>query len=96
MKLSHEERRRLRSIEKQLHDDDPDLARRLDEWPPSPWGESAFSVILVIIGAIGVLTGSMVTSFGIVMVSGVIPTCLGVGLSRRHRRQGGRGAGERE
>lgn len=53
MELSHDERRRLRSIERQLHDDDPDLARRLNEWPPAPWAAAAFSIPLVAIGTIG-------------------------------------------
>jgi hypothetical protein len=85
MELSHDERRRLRSIERQLHDD-PDLARRLNEWPPAPWAATAFSIPLVAIGTIGVLAGLLVASLAVVLVSGVIPILVGIGLSRRHQR----------
>jgi hypothetical protein len=85
MELSHDERRRLRSIERQLHDD-PDLARRLKEWPPAPWAAAAFSIPLVAIGTIGVLAGLLVASLAVVLVSGVIPILVGIGLSRRRQR----------
>jgi DUF3040 family protein len=69
-----------------LYDDDPDLARRLDEWPSAPSNGAVFSIPLIAIGAIGVLAGLLVASLPIVVVSGVIPILLGFGLSRRRRR----------
>lgn len=87
MVLSRHERRRLEAIEAHLHDDDPDLARRLDEWSPSPWRRATgFPILLMVIGAIGVPAGLLTANLVILVVSGLIPLC--VGLRLRHNRRG--------
>ncbi|GAA0948647.1 DUF3040 domain-containing protein [Pseudonocardia zijingensis] len=86
MELSHDERRRLRSIEKQLLAEDPDLARRLGEWPDTPWNAAIFAIPLVVIGIVGIVAGLLVASLLIAVISGLVPVSLGIWLNRRRRR----------
>jgi hypothetical protein len=93
MVLSHHERRRLEAIEANLHDEDPDLARRLGDWQPSPSRSAAgFPIMLMVIGGIGMLAGLLAANLLIIVVAGVIPLCVGLRL-RQHRRDPGQRGG---
>lgn len=88
--LSHDDRRRLEAIERQLISDDPHLAECFDRWPPSRASRRAafFVPLTMVLGAIGTLAGIVLWSFSVFFV---FLTVLLVGLvwmvrrSRRHR-----------
>jgi ferric-dicitrate binding protein FerR (iron transport regulator) len=69
--LSQHDRRRLEAIERQLQREDPDLAHRLTRWPPSPstrWAK-ATAILVVVLGALGVLLGLMLFSPALLVLS---------------------------
>jgi hypothetical protein len=85
--LSHDDRRRLQAIERQLISDDPRLAERFDRWTPSRASRrAAFCVPLtIVLGALGTLAGILLWSPGVFIV---FLTVLLIGSVSRVRRAG--------
>lgn len=68
--LSHDDRRRLKTIERQLISDDPHLAECFDRWPPSRASRRAafFVPLTMVLGAVGTLAGIILWSLPVFLV----------------------------
>ena len=79
--ISDSERRRLGEIEMELRQDDPDLVRQFDEWPPGPRRRPILAVVVVVaVGLTWVLFG---TTAGVTLLFGT--GCIGVAALWRRR-----------
>jgi hypothetical protein len=77
--LSHDDRRRLREIERRLYDDDPRLAHRFDAWSTSrDWRWLA--VLLVVVGIGGTVAGTLALSDATIVLLGFVPIASGIAL----------------
>lgn len=86
--FSQSERRRLDAIERQLTDEDPDLAQQLANWRPHPasarWATFA-AVTAVLLSTLGMLLGLLLLSPAVFVPSGVLLLGAWVWLARRIR-----------
>jgi hypothetical protein len=81
--LSHDEERRFAEIERRLLREDPGLARRLGGTPARR--TPRFGTVLLIVGVLGLLVGTVAGSGAIVLVVGLLPLAAGAWLRRRRR-----------
>lgn len=87
--LSHEDRRQLEAIERNLASEDPDLAHKLTSWRPRTWRwESVAAALLLVCALLGAAAGLLVSSLVIFVVAGVAPFVGALWMRNTGRRSG--------
>jgi hypothetical protein len=77
--LSHDDRRRLAEIERDLYNDDPRLARRFDGWSV-PRDRRWRAILLVAVGIGGTIAGTLALSGATIVLLGFVPVTAGIAL----------------
>jgi len=84
--LNQNDRRRLEEIERRLHEEDPEFARRLARWrPPGSRLSRVWPVLLIVVGALGLLVSILVV-LPAVLVLALAAVVTGVVWLQRQRR----------
>ncbi|GAA5110310.1 DUF3040 domain-containing protein [Pseudonocardia adelaidensis] len=84
--LNQNDRRRLEEIERRLHEEDPEFARRLARWrPPGTRTSRLWPVLVLVVGLLGVLISVLVVLPAVFVLSLAATITGGVWLHRRRR-----------
>jgi hypothetical protein len=76
---SHDDRRRLAEIERDLYDDDPRLAHRFDAWS-LPRDRRWLAILLIAVGIGGTVAGTLALSGAMIVLLGFGPVAAGIAL----------------